>query len=92
MFFSCSKPSPFKSLQAGVTENIPGAPIILGIPFPKYELYDISKVRLFDFSVKELICQVTEVANWKPDLESVKWIASYYITGNHRALGETNMI
>ncbi|MEJ6547173.1 MAG: hypothetical protein QNL28_00155 [Flavobacteriaceae bacterium] len=92
MFFSCSKPSQYKSLQVSVTENIPGAPITLGIPFHKYELYDISKVRLFDSRGKEFVCQVTEVANWKPDQKSVKWITSCYITGNHRALDVTNMI
>lgn len=49
-------------------------------------------MRLFDPSINELICLVTEVANWKPDLESIKWIASYYITLNHRPLCETNLI
>lgn len=75
-------------IQASVVKQIPikiennkiGAPITIGIPFPKGELYSIDNIRLLNSNGKEIVCQTTEVSTWKPADESVKWIWVFFFS------------
>ena len=74
------------NLSAAIRNQIPikiennkkGAPITLGIPFPKGELYSIDNVRLLNSKGKEIVCQTTEVTTWKPADDSIKWIWVFF--------------
>lgn len=75
-------------IQASVVKQIPikiennkiGAPITIGIPFPKGELYSIDNIRLLNSNGKEIVCQTTEVSTWQPADESVKWIWVFFFS------------
>jgi hypothetical protein len=74
------------NLSAAISNQIPikiennkkGAPITLGIPFPKGELYSPDNVRLLNSKGKEIVCQTTEVTTWKPADDSIKWIWVFF--------------
>lgn len=50
-----------------------GAPILLGLPFPKGALRSPDEVRVLVPDGREIPAQVTEVSTWEPADESVKW-------------------
>ena len=56
----------------------PGAPITLGIPFPKGELESPEHVRVLGADGKEIPAQITPVTTWAPADSSLKWIWVFF--------------
>lgn len=56
-----------------IEAHVPGAPITVGIPFPKGALDSPDHVRLLTPGGEEVPAQVTEVTSWAPADSSVKW-------------------
>lgn len=77
---SCAKPEPGKQLSITIENNKKGAPITLGIPFPKGELYSADNLRLLTSEGMEIPCQTTEVTNWGPIDESIKWVWVFFFS------------
>jgi len=75
-FIGCS--SDRSRILLKVEHPIPGAPLTLGIPFPKGVLYSPDHVRVLNAKRKEIPSQITEVTTWKPDDESIKWIWVFF--------------
>lgn len=69
-----------KNIPITIENNIEGAPITLGIPFPKGELYFVDNIRLLNAKGKEISCQTTEVATWSPIDESIKWVWVFFFS------------
>ena len=67
-------------LTIKIENNKEGAPITLGIPFPKGALYSIDNVRLLNSKGKEIASQITEVTTWLPADDSVKWIWVFFFS------------
>ncbi len=67
-------------LPIKIENNKQGAPITLGIPFPKGELNSIDNVRLLNSKGKEILCQTTEVTTWEPADNSIKWIWVFFFS------------
>lgn len=64
-------------------ENVSeGAPLTVGIPFPRGVLFSPDHVRLLSIGGDEILCQVTEVTSWEPLDSSVKWIWIFFFAGN----------
>lgn len=55
-----------------------GAPLTVGIPFPKGALQSPDHVRLLREDGSEVPAQVTEVTTWEPADPSVKWIWVFF--------------
>ncbi|MDF0709020.1 hypothetical protein [Flagellimonas okinawensis] len=78
---SCTDPETLgKQLEITVENNKEGAPITLGIPFPKGELNSVDHMRLLTADGKEIPCQTTEVSNWGPADDSVKWAWVFFFS------------
>ncbi len=78
---SCAEPETTgKQLNITVENNEEGAPITLGIPFPKGELNSVDHVRLLTADGVEIPSQITEVSNWGPIDESVKWVWVFFFS------------
>lgn len=76
---SCSQPAVTgKQVSITVEDNKKGAPITLGIPFPKGELNSVDHLRLLTSDGTEIPCQTTEVSNWGPVDDSVKWVWVFF--------------
>lgn len=81
------------SLQVKAQNQIPvtvenhsvGAPITMGLPFPKGELNSPDKVRVLDASGKEIASQITEVTTWEPLDLSIKWIWVFFFTNDSKS-------
>jgi len=69
-----------KQLNIKIENNISGAPITIGIPFPKGELACIDNIRLLDDKGNEILCQTTLVTTWEPADESIKWIWVFFFS------------
>lgn len=69
-----------KKLPIKIENNIEGAPITLGIPFPKGVLHSADNIRLLNDAGKEIPVQTTEVTSWQPADESVKWVWIFFIS------------
>jgi hypothetical protein len=67
-------------LKIKIENNKEGAPITLGIPFPKGALYSIDNVRLINSNGEEVESQITEVSTWQPADDSVKWIWVFFFS------------
>ena len=67
-------------LPVKVENNQEGAPVTLGIPFPKGELYSPDHVRLLNADGEELECQTTKVNTWEPADSSIKWLWVFFFT------------
>ncbi|MDF0718113.1 hypothetical protein PY092_18265 [Muricauda sp. 334s03] len=81
LLHSCTETeSSGKQVSITVENNKKGAPITLGIPFAKGELKSADHVRLMTSSGKEIPCQTTEVSNWAPTDDSVKWIWVFFFS------------
>lgn len=63
-----------------VKENIPGAPQLLGVPFPKGELYSPEHVRVLAGNGNEIPSQITVVTTWEPADGSIKWIWVFFFS------------
>jgi hypothetical protein len=61
-----------------IEKHAEGAPITLGIPFPNGALYSPDQVRLLNHNGKEIPSQITEVNNWQPLNNSIKWIWVFF--------------
>ena len=59
----------------------PGAPITVGVPFPRCELDSPSHVRLLNGDGEEIPAQVTPVTTWAPADASLKWIWVFFFAG-----------
>lgn len=55
-----------------------GAPITLGVPFPKGVLQSPDHVRVVDSRGNEIPSQITEVTNWEPADQSIKWVWVFF--------------
>lgn len=65
-----------------VERHQPGAPITLGVPFPKGALESPDHVRVRDAAGAEVPAQVTEVSTWEPADPSVKWVWVFFFAGD----------
>ena len=65
-----------------VEHHAPGAPITVGIPFPKGALYSPEHVRLLDAAGDVIPSQVTEVTSWAPADSSLKWIWVFFFAND----------
>jgi hypothetical protein len=65
-----------------IEKNIPGAPQLLGIPFPKDKLKSSDQVRVLNSFGQEIPSQITIVNTWEPVSESVKWIWVFFFSDN----------
>ena len=78
---SCSQPTVTgKQVSITVEDNIKGAPITLGIPFAKGELNSVDHLRLLTSDGTEIPCQTTEVSNWGPMDDSIKWVWVFFFS------------
>ncbi len=55
-----------------------GAPILLGLPFPKGALQSPDHVRVLAPDGREVPSQINEVSTWEPADESVKWLWVFF--------------
>lgn len=69
-----------KQINITVENNKVGAPVTLGIPFPKGELKSVDHLRLLTSDGVEIPCQTTEVANWGPLDDSIKWAWVFFFS------------
>ncbi|WP_142785357.1 exo-rhamnogalacturonan lyase family protein [Changchengzhania lutea] len=69
-----------KQIPIKIENNKIGAPITIGIPFPKGELFSVDNIRLFGSNGKEIACQTTEVTTWQPADGSIKWIWVFFFS------------
>lgn len=69
-----------KRVPIKIENNKIGAPITIGIPFPKGELFSVDNVRLLNSNGKEIVCQTTEVTTWQPADDSIKWIWVFFFS------------
>jgi hypothetical protein len=60
-------------LPITIERHADGAPVTLGVPFPKGALDSPDHVRVLDASGREVPSQVNEVTSWAPADRSVKW-------------------
>ncbi len=63
-----------------VDENIPGAPQLLGVPFPEGVLASPENVRVVTGKGKEIPSQITVVNTWEPADKSIKWIWVFFFS------------
>lgn len=77
LFLNASNPN---QLKIKIENNKEGAPITIGIPFPKGALYSIDNVRLINSNGEEVESQITEVSTWQPADDSVKWIWVFFFS------------
>lgn len=61
-----------------IEKNSPGAPQLLGIPFPKDKLQSSDQVRVLNSLGEEIPSQITIVNTWEPASASVKWIWVFF--------------
>jgi hypothetical protein len=65
-----------------IEKNIPGAPQLLGIPFPKDKLNSSDHVKVLNSLGQEIPSQITIVNTWEPVSTSVKWIWVFFFSDN----------
>ena len=65
-------------LSITIERAIEGAPITLGVPFPKGALTSPDHVRVLTTDGREVPSQITEVTTWEPVDPSVKWIWVFF--------------
>lgn len=61
-----------------IEKHAEGAPITMGIPLPNGALYSPDQVRLLNAAGQEIPSQITEVNNWQPLNNSIKWIWVFF--------------
>lgn len=78
-FTACSNESGTSNLVPIAVQNAePGAPVKLGIPFPKGELFSPDHVRVLNASGVEIPSQKTKVTSWEPVDHSIKWLWVFF--------------
>ena len=70
------------SIPLTITRHLPGAPITLGVPFPKGALESPDHVRVLDADGRDVPAQVTEVTTWEPADPSLKWVWVFFFAGD----------
>lgn len=78
--FACQRKESVKTLKISIENNKTGAPVTLGIPFPKGELNSVDNIRLLTANGVEIPSQTTEVSNWGPTDDSVKWVWVFFFS------------
>lgn len=68
-------------LPLRVERHTEGAPVTLGVPFPKGALRSPDHVRVLTAKGVEIPSQITEVATWMPADPSIKWIWVFFFAG-----------
>ncbi len=63
-----------------IEKNVPGAPQLLGIPFPKDKLQSSDQVKVLNSLGQEIPSQITIVNTWEPVSKSVKWIWVFFFS------------
>ena len=63
-----------------IEKNVPGAPQLLGIPFPKDKLQSSDHIRVLNAMGEEIPSQITIVNTWEPASTSVKWIWVFFFS------------
>ena len=63
-----------------IEKNVPGAPQLLGIPFPKDKLQSSDNVRVLNSLGEEIPSQITIVNTWEPASTSVKWVWVFFFS------------
>lgn len=63
-----------------IHKSVDGAPITLGIPFSKGELFSPDNIRLLDKKGNEIPSQTTEVTSWAPLDSSIKWVWVFFFS------------
>lgn len=71
-------------LPITIERHAPGAPITLGVPFPKGALQSPDHVRVITRAGREVPSQVTEVATWEPADRSLKWAWVFFFAEDDR--------
>ncbi len=61
-----------------VEEHAPGAPLTVGLPFPKGALHSPDNVRVLTEDGEEIPSQITPVTTWAPADSSLKWIWVFF--------------
>ena len=61
-----------------ITKHSKGAPITIGIPFNNGVLNSPDHVRVLNKNGTEIPSQITEVNNWQPSNNSIKWIWVFF--------------
>jgi hypothetical protein len=69
---------PSGTIPLTVERHVAGAPITLGVPFPKGLLQSPDHIRILDTTGGELPSQVTEVSTWEPVDRSLKWVWIFF--------------
>ncbi len=67
-------------IPINIENNIEGAPITMGIPFPEGALNSVDNIRLINSQGIEVPIQTTEVTTWLPSNSSVKWAWIFFFT------------
>jgi len=80
--YRCEYSSDATKIPITIENNIEGAPITMGIPFPEEALKSIDNVRLLNSQGKEIPVQTTEVTTWLPSSPSVKWAWIFFFQKN----------
>jgi len=80
MLSSCQTTESVKTVSITIENNKTGAPVTLGIPFPKGELYSVDNIRVLTAEGVEIPSQTTEVSNWGPTDDSVKWVWVFFFS------------
>ena len=80
MLSSCQTTESVKTVSITIENNKTGAPVTLGIPFPKGELYSVDNIRLLTAEGVEIPSQTTEVSSWGPTDESIKWAWVFFFS------------
>jgi len=78
-FSACTnKSGTSNSVPVTVQNAEPGAPVKMGIPFPKGELFSPDHVRVLNAAGEEIASQKTKVTSWEPADESIKWLWVFF--------------
>lgn len=80
LVISCETKESSNQVKITIDNNKIGAPVTLGIPFPKGELYSVDHLRLLTSDGIEIPCQTTEVTTWGPLDDSVKWVWVFFFS------------
>lgn len=80
MLSACQTSESVKTVSITIENNKTGAPVTLGIPFPKGELYSVDNIRLLTAEGVEIPSQTTEVSSWGPTDDSIKWVWVFFFS------------
>jgi len=79
LLFSAQRAYGIGRIPIRVQRHRVGAPLTLGVPFPRGALTSPDRVRVVGSDGREILSQVTEVSAWEPTDESIKWIWVFFL-------------